>query len=145
MVTITRRTADKLDTVFDVARVVSKLDPKDPHFELKVSNIVKGYTHNVQASENNAAKHRTYRCKTVEDFQEFFAERAEKHYSAAKDWFVDRDSWKLKHHYDKPLTGDNLNEKSIVERKKRYPKCDTPAGECRCWEIKIDESIGKSN
>jgi len=115
-----------LETAWDAAEVISNLDRNDPHFKLKVANIIKCHGHRVKASENSNMIWRTRNyLETPEDFQRFFKSRYEKHTEFADSWWTSEgDNLKLKHHYSS-------------EKPKHVKDC-TSEGECRCWEINYE-------
>lgn len=111
-----------------LAEFISKMDKNDPHYGLKLANLIKGYTHGVIADEQSAAQWRTQDiCLTPEEFMEFFKARVVKHQGARDAWFEPAgDNWKLKHFYSK---NDPNRPKS----------CTSTGDECRCWEIKEED------
>lgn len=113
---------ENISRVFEASELIASLDKNDPHYLLKIQNILKGYTHNLKAEENNAALHRTERFQTIEEFKAFFKDRVSAHGETAEKWFTsEMDGVKLKHFYQ------------------GFPKpkeCTSKGKECRCWEIK---------
>jgi hypothetical protein len=111
-----------LETAHDVAKLISKLDRNDPHFQLKVANLVKCFGHRIKANENFNATWRTEHFKTVEEFKEFFKERLEKHEAFADSWWnQEGDKIKLKHHY--------------ADKRPEHVKDCTSEAKCLCWKI----------
>lgn len=133
-ISMKKRELDKweIDNPHKMAKMVCALDRNDPHFELKVANLFKGFSHQEMAREASAAIWRTkYFCKSKEDFDKFFEDRMSKHGPVAANWFTpETNDWKLKHFYQS-------YHKSAP---KECTPIDTPNGpyekECRCWEIK---------
>jgi len=117
-------TGDNISRVFEVSELIATLDKNDPHYLLKMQNILKGYTHYIQSHENSAASFRTRNFNTPDEFRDFFKGRASGHGQTATEWFTSKtDSSKLKHFY-----GNDIKDK---------PKeCTSSGNECRCWEIK---------
>lgn len=119
-------TSDNISRVFEVSELISTLDKNDPHYLLKMQNILKGYTHNVKSEENSAAIFRTRNFNTTDEFRDFLRGRAQSHGEVAGSWFTSKmDSYKLKHFYGKATNAEKKSE-----------KCTSPGNECKCWEIK---------
>lgn len=133
-VTITKRPCEKweIDNPFQMAKMIRALDPNDPHFELKVANLFKGFEHAVKGDECRAALFRTRHFTKPEEFWKFFEDRAEGHGSSGRNWFSRKlDGLRLRHWYQYFYDSPGAKECTRI--------VETPGGEyereCRCWEI----------
>lgn len=120
----------EIGNIFKMVEMIKKVDPQDPHYDLKVSNLLKGFEHFIKGDENQAALWRTQYFTKVEEFREFFKNRSS-HLATARDWFSKKtDFFRLRHFYQN--FWDNAPQECEVS--------DSPGGdyakECRCWEIK---------